>query len=87
MKKILCIFFLFSLHAQEHHHHPRPIHPSYEMNDIHLHIDVPERPNAPEPHTPQDIKKLKIKVAAFTAIVTALITGGVAIYLGVHNCK
>jgi hypothetical protein len=96
MNKRTCLFLYLLISspsfAQEHKQ-PRPIHPSHEMefnitpNEIHLTIDVSDRPDAPEPHTPVDIKKLKIKTAAITAIITALIGAGVSIYLGVHNCN
>jgi hypothetical protein len=56
-------------------------------NEMHITIDVPDRPDNPEPHTPQDIKRLKIKIAAVTAIITAFIGAGVSLYLGLHKCN
>lgn len=82
MNKIACIFIIFTITAQEHIEQPHPEYP-----EVHITIEVPERPDNPEPRTPQDIKRLKIKVAAVTALVTTLITGGIALYLGIHNCK
>lgn len=92
MKKLFLALFIFSNipAAQEHKHQPRPIHRSPEVefnNDIHLTIDVPERPVAPEPRTPQDIKRLKIKLVALTAILTAIITGGVSVWISLNQCK
>ncbi len=98
MNKRTCFFLYLLINStrsftQEHHHHhhlPRAIRPivhSPEMNDLHLHIDIPDRPPNPEPHTPQQIKSLKIKVAAITAVITALISGGVTLYIALKNCK
>ena len=77
--------------ASEHLEAPHPQHVANidlpTTPEIHLTIDIPERPENPEPHTPADIKRLKIKVAAVTAVITALIGAGVSLYIGLHNCN
>jgi hypothetical protein len=95
--KRTCILFYLLLNCQcsfaqehKHEHHlkqPKARHARSSTPDLHITIDIPERPHTPEPHTPQDIKRLKIKTAAVTAIITALIGAGVSIYLGLHNCN
>ena len=81
MNKRTC-FFLYLLlqspvsfsqeHEHKHHHRPPEII-----------INVPQ----PEPSTPQDIKKLKIKLVAITAIITALLSAGVSIIVAYKSCN
>ena len=79
--------------TQEHNHHhihqPKPIVRSPEINDLHIMIDVPDRPSHEDrigsPRTPRDIQRLKAKLVAATSIITALITGG--IFLAIHLSK
>jgi len=40
-----------------------------------------------EPSTPQNLKKLKMKLIAATAIITALITAGVSIIVAYKSCN
>jgi hypothetical protein len=81
MNKIILCFLISVLpigateeQKDHHHHHKKPA-------SINITIQ-----NQPEPTTPADIKKLKIKVAAVTAIVTTILTGTISFIIAMKKC-
>ncbi len=62
-------------------HRHSPSQPEFNLT-----VNIPEHEQH-SPHTPADIKRLKIKIAAVTAIVTTAITGAVTLYIALRNCK
>lgn len=94
MLPFLCLLMISTIALPQEHKldQPKPVRPGNIINGLHLTIDIPERTNH-ENHTekiPNDhnyLKRLKVKIAAGTAIVTALITGGVTIYIAINKYK